>query len=97
MTRRFVSSRLLLGALALGSMGCETLHSMLRSKNNDAENSRKADEDDPAKPKSVESDTSKIPSVDSDEKNWKPFFQHTGRAGGWSKEANDIEKSLGFY
>jgi hypothetical protein len=89
MTRRFVSSALLLGTLALGSMGCETLHSMLRSKKDDA--------DDESKPRAVESDTSKIPSVDSDDKNPTPFFKPYGRPGGWSKEANDIEKSLGVY
>jgi hypothetical protein len=96
MTRRFFSSRLLLGALALGSTGCETLHSMLRSHKNDDEMARKSDDDD-VKPRSVESDTSKIPSVDSDDKNQKPFFPNSGRAGGWSKQAQEIEKNLGYY
>jgi len=78
-------------------MGCETLHSMLRSKKNDEEITRKADQDDPSKPKSVESDTSKIPSVDSNSKDPKPFFKSDRRSGGWSSEAREIEKDLGVY
>jgi hypothetical protein len=96
MTRRFLSSGLLLGALALGSMGCETLHSMLRSKKNDEELARK-DAAEGLNPTAVESDTSKIPAVDSDDKNQKPFFRNSGRPGGWSSEAREIERGLGYY
>ena len=76
-------------------MGCETLHSMLRSRKDDE--AARHEEDDAYKPKSVESDTSKIPSVDSDDKDSKPFFAGGRRPGTWSKEAQEVEKSLGVY
>jgi hypothetical protein len=79
----------------MASSGCETLHSWLRSKHDDA--AKQSDKDDPRKPKAVESDTSKIMSVDSDKDNPKPFFKSDRRSGGWSSEAREIEKDLGVY
>ena len=37
------------------------------------------------------------PSVDSDDKDSKPFFAGGRRPGTWSKEAQEVEKSLGVY
>jgi len=95
MTRRFLYRGLVLSTLAIGSLGCETLHSFLHPKNQDDDVARKKDPDDPANPKAVESDTSKITSVDSDKDNPKPFFNNDRKSGGWSSEAREIEKSLG--
>lgn len=95
MTRRSICRGLVLGTLIIGSTGCETLHSWLRPKDDDA--TKKSDKDDPTKPKSVESDTSKITSPDSDKDNPKPFFKSDRKSGGWSSEAREIEKDLGVY
>ena len=95
MTRRFICRGLVLGTLAIGSLGCDTHRSFLRPKDNDDDVAQKKDQDDPTKPKAVESDTSKIMSVDSDKDNPKPFFSGDRRSGGWSSEAREIEKSLG--
>jgi hypothetical protein len=95
MTRRSICRGLVLSMLVIGTLGCETLHSWLRSKDEDKEEARKADKDDPTKPKAVESDTSKIMGVDSDKDSPKPFFKSDRRSGGWSSEAREIEKDLG--
>jgi hypothetical protein len=82
MMRRLPWLGLVLGALCLPQIGCETHRSWLRPK-----------EDEDAKPRA--SEASKIPAVDSDEKNPQPFFQNNRRSGGWSSEARDIESDLG--
>jgi hypothetical protein len=97
MTRRFIYHGLVVSALAVGSLGCDTTRSFLRPKDHDDEVAKKQDSDDASKPKAVESDTSKILSVDSDKDNQKPFFQNNRKSGGWSSEAREIERDLGAY
>jgi hypothetical protein len=89
MVRRFSWPRLILGALCLVPIGCETHRSWLRPQDDDDLKGRASDA------KAVDSDTSKIPSVDSDEKKPRPFFENSRRSGGWSSEARDIERDLG--
>jgi hypothetical protein len=89
MTRQLPWLRLVLGALCLVSMGCETHRSWLRPK----------DDDDikvgSSEAKAVDSDASKILGVESDEKKSEPFFKNNRRSGAWSSEAREIEKDLG--
>jgi hypothetical protein len=99
MMRQLIRRGLILGAVAVGSTGCETLHSMVRSNDKD-QVSKKDDSDDPAKAKAVESDVSKIQSVDSTDKDSQPFFKPTRARSSWSSfspEAQAIEKDLGVY
>ncbi len=99
MMRQLIRRGLILGAVIVGSTGCETLHSMVRSNDKD-ELSTKHDNDDPAKPKVVDSDVSKVKSVDSDDKDPQPFFKTTRSRSAWSSfspEAQAIEKDLGVY
>jgi hypothetical protein len=99
MMRQLIRRGLILGAIVVGSTGCETLHSMVRSNDND-EVRKKDDTDDPAKAKSVDSDVSKVNSVDSDDKDPQPFFKTTRSRSAWSSfspEAQAIEKDLGVY
>jgi hypothetical protein len=93
-----ISRRLFLGAVVVGSTGCETLHSSVRHDDNDKV-SRK-DDDDPTEPKSVDSDVSKVSSVDSNDKDPQPFFGKTRQRSSFtpfSPEAQQIEKDLGVY
>jgi hypothetical protein len=99
MMRQLISRGLLLGAVVVGSTGCETLHSMVRSNDKD-DASMRDDKDDPAKPKVVDSDVSKVKSVDSNDKDPQPFFKTTRARSAWSSfspEAQQIEKDLGVY
>jgi hypothetical protein len=99
MMRQLIRRGLILGAIVVGSTGCETLHSMVRSNDKD-EVRKKDDTDDPAKAKSVDSDVSKVNSVDSDDKDPQPFFKTTRSRSAWSSfspEAQAIEKDLGVY
>jgi hypothetical protein len=99
MMRQVIRRGLILGAFVVGSTGCESLHSMVRSNDKDAV-SRKDDTDDPSMPKDVDSDVSKVKSVDSDDKNPQPFFKTTRSRSAWSSfspEAQSIEKDLGVY
>ena len=97
--RQLIRRGLILGAVVVGSTGCETLHSMVRSNDKDGV-STKDDTDDPAKPTGVDSDASKVKSVDSDDKDPQPFFKTTRGRSAWSSfspEAQQIEKDLGVY
>jgi len=99
MMRQLLCRVLVLGTVVVGSTGCETLHSMVRSNDKD-EASKKDDKDDPAKPQAVESDVSKIKSIDSDDKDPQPFFKRNRSSSAfssWSPEARDIERDLGVY
>jgi hypothetical protein len=99
MMRQLIRRGLILGAVVVGSTGCETLHSMVRPNDKD-EASTRDDTDDPAKPKDVDSDVSKLKSVDSDDTDPKPFFKTTRARSAWSSfspEAQQIEKDLGVY
>jgi hypothetical protein len=99
MMRQLLSRGLILGAFVVGSTGCETLHSSVRSDDKD-QVSKKDDNDDSAKPNAVDSDVSKLQSVDSTSKSSSPFFNPTrGRSAfsSFSPEAQDIEKDLGVY
>ena len=99
MMRQLIRRGLILGAVVVGSTGCETLHSMVRSNDKDGV-STKDDSDDPAKPKGVDSGVSKVKSVDSDDKDPQPFFKTTRARSAWSSfspEAQQIEKDLGVY
>ena len=85
MMRQLIRRGLILGAVVVGSTGCETLHSMVRSN----------DKDDDAKPSVADSDAK---SGDSDDK--QPFFKTTRSRSAWSSfspEAQSIEKDLGVY
>ena len=91
--RQLIRRGLILGAVVVGSTGCETLHSMVRSNDNDEVSSK----DDPAKPNAVDSDGK---SVDSDGNDKQPFFKTTRSRSAWSSfspEAQSIEKDLGVY
>jgi hypothetical protein len=99
MMRQLICRVLALGAIVVCSTGCETMHPLLRRKDND-EVSKKADKDDPATPKAVESDASKIKSVDSGDKEPQPFFKRNRPSSSFSSlspEARDIERDLGVY
>jgi hypothetical protein len=99
MMRQLIARGLILGAVVVGSTGCETLHSMVRSNDKD-EVSKKDDKDDVAKPKAVGSDVSKVDSVDSTDKNSQPFFSKKYSSSSFSRfspEAQQIEKDLGVY
>jgi hypothetical protein len=87
--RRLRGFGLFLGAICLASTGCETHRSWLRPK----------DEDElPPRRTGIDSDTSKILGVDSDDKATPTsFFKTNRRTGGWSSEAQDIERNLGAY
>ena len=88
-SRRF---GLLLGAICLASTGCEPHGSWLRPKDEDELPPRSSGM------KGVNSDTSKILGVDSDDKTTPTsFFKTDRRTGGWSSEAQDIEKNLGAH
>jgi hypothetical protein len=76
MMRQLLRRGLVVSTVILGATGCESTHSLLRSKDND-EVSRKAESDDPTKPKSVESSASTLKSVDSDDNDPQPFFKRT--------------------
>ena len=98
MMRQLISRGLFLGAVIVGSTGCETLHSMVRS--NDKDEVSKKDDDDDTTPKSVDSDVSKLKSVDSTDKSSQPFFNPTryrSAFSSFSPEAQQIEKDLGVY
>jgi hypothetical protein len=95
MARRFLFHGLVLSALALGGLGCETHHSFFRPKDFGDAVTAKQDQDDPSKPTAIQSDASKVMSVDSDSKEQKPFFKSDRRSGGWSSEAREIERDLG--
>jgi hypothetical protein len=95
MTRRFIYHGVVLGTLALGAVGCEPHHSLLRPKENADALAQKQDPYDLAKPSAVQSEASKMLSIDSDSKDQKPFFGGGRRSGGWSSEARSIEKDLG--
>jgi hypothetical protein len=87
MMRQLICRGLILGAVVVGSTGCETLHSMVRSN----------DKDDDAKPSVADSDAK---SGDSDDNDKKPFFNPTRSRSAWSSfspEAQSIEKDLGVY
>ena len=88
-SRRF---GLFLGAIYLASTGCEPHGSWLRPKDEDELPPRKK-----SGVSAVDSDPSKILGVDSDEKQPTSFFKSDRRAGGWSSEAQEIEKNLGAY
>ena len=97
--RQLIRRGLILGAVVVGSTGCETLHSMVRPNDKD-EVSKRDDADDSGKPKVVDSDVSKVKSVDSDDKDPQPFFAPTRSRSAWSSfspEAQSIEKDLGVY
>jgi hypothetical protein len=86
MMRQLIRRGLILGAVVVGSTGCETLHSMVRS-----------NEDDDAKPSVADSDAKSSDSVDNDKQ---PFFKTTRSRSAWSSfspEAQSIEKDLGVY
>ena len=98
MMRQLIRRGLILGAVVVGSTGCESLHSMVRS--NDKDGMSKTDDTDDAKPKIVDSDVSKVKSVDSDDRDPQPFFKTTRSRSAWSSfspEAQSIEKDLGVY
>jgi hypothetical protein len=100
MMRQLLSRGLILGAFVVGSTGCETLHSSVRSNDKDQVSKNDDDSDDSAKPNGVGSDVSKLQSVDSTSKSSSPFFNPTrGRSAfsSFSPEAQDIEKDLGVY
>jgi len=97
--RHLIRRGLIVGAVVVGSTGCETLHSQVRSKDKD-EVSKRDDTDDPANPKAVGSDVSKVNSVDSTDKDSKPFFSKQYSSSSFSRfspEAQQIEKDLGVY
>jgi hypothetical protein len=91
MIRQLICRGLVLGAVIVGSTGCETLHSTVRSN----------DKDDDTAPKAVDSDASKLNSVDStDKSSSQPFFSTTryrSAFSSFSPEAQQIEKDLGVY
>jgi hypothetical protein len=96
MMRQFFFRGLFLGAVVVGSTGCESLHSMVRPNDKDQVSS-KDDNDDS---KAVGSDASKLRSVDSTGKNSQPFFSPTRNRSAFSSfspEAQDIEKNLGVF
>jgi hypothetical protein len=84
MMRQLIRRGLILGAVVVGSTGCETTHTMVRSNDKDEVSSK---------------DDSDKPSIgDSDDK--KPFFNPTRSRSAWSSyspEAQSIEKDLGVY
>ena len=93
MMRQLIRRGLILGAVVVGSTGCETLHSMVRPNDKDEVSSK----DDPAKPSAGDSD---VTSVDSGDNDKKPFFAPTRSRSAWSSfspEAQSIEKDLGVY
>jgi hypothetical protein len=99
MMRQLLCRGLILGAFVVGSTGCETLHSMVRSNDKD-EVSKKDDKDDTASPTAVESDGSKYKSIDSNSSSSQPFFSRNRSSSSFSSfspEAQSIEKSLGVY
>jgi hypothetical protein len=95
MMRRLICRGLVVSSLLTFSTGCDTLHSFLRGKDNDADSAKKDEKDDSSKMKAVDADTSKILDVDSDSKKPQPFFKSNRTSGGWSSEAREIEKDLG--
>ena len=89
--RRLRRFGLFLGAICLASTGCEPHGSWLRPKDEDELPPRKSGVS------AVESDTSKILGVDSDDQKPTSFFKNNRRAGGWSPEAQEVERNLGAY
>jgi hypothetical protein len=91
MMRQLIRRGLILGAVVVGSTGCETLHSMVRSNDKDEVSSK-----DDAKPNG----DSDAKGVDSDDNDKTPFFKTTRSRSAWSSfspEAQSIEKDLGVY
>jgi hypothetical protein len=89
MMRQLIRRGLILGAVVVGSTGCETTHSMVRSSDKD-EVSSKDDKDDSAKPNVA----------DSDDNDKQSIFKPTRSRSAWSSfspEAQSIEKDLGVY
>jgi hypothetical protein len=87
MMRQLICRGLILGAVVVGSTGCETLHSMVRPN----------DKDDDAKPNVADSDAK---SGDSDDNEKQSVFKPTRTRSAWSSfspEAQSIEKDLGVY
>jgi hypothetical protein len=87
MSRRTFGRTLLLGALCLVSVGCDTLNSWLRHDDDKIPQAGNPTEDDIKSRKVIGSS--------SDDQDASTFFKNNRRSGAWSSEAREIESHLG--